>query len=128
MRINLEVPEKTRNVRQKTFFNRFPYISYAYRTDGSVLMQPGHSPLFRDKTQLVFHMKKGGKKERKKRSGGRSGRAEHDRPLVEPTFIISAMATVLLIACPIAFRTISLPGFSYTYDENYFMSDGRQFF
>lgn len=45
-----------RNLRFKTLFNRFPYISYAYRADGSILMQQGNPFLFKDRNDwLVVH-------------------------------------------------------------------------
>lgn len=63
-------------------------------------MQLGDSPLFQEQDAVDLYM-------------GVQKKDQHNWANVgEQTFIISAMATVLLIAFPIAFRTISLPRIS----------------
>lgn len=38
--------KQTKDVRYKALFNRFPYVSYPYWTDGGILMQPRDPFLF----------------------------------------------------------------------------------
>lgn len=82
--------------RQKTFLNRLKHISNAHRTDINILMQAWNFTLrynLRTISQMIMFTQ----------------RLYQVRAL---TLSISEIATVLLIACPIAFNTMSSAPFS----------------